>query len=114
MKRTYYFPKFKNIATLQDLKQQEAIHRKKAREAKAEAENETALADDLLREQNFRNIPEAKKAYENLTKIRAILKKHMTGKETLSKTRLVKVKRAEETLTKALEGLLLYGGYLKR
>lgn len=112
-KPVYYFRHLKDT-TVQELKEKEATHRKNAREATETAARETALADDLLREQNFRRIPEAQETYNQLKNIRMLLKKHEDGTAVVSKTRLTKLKRAEELLEKSLNAVLLYGGYLHR
>lgn len=106
-----YFSKFKD-QTIASLKEKEAEHRKKAAEAQELARQETAFADDLLRERNFRRLPQAQKAYQDLQEIKAILHAHATGTSPLSKTRLKKLERAEEVMTKHLDGILLYGGYM--
>lgn len=108
----YYFAYMKN-RTIIDLTQEEAIHRKNERDALAEAERERKKADDLLREVNYRNIPVAQEMNKDLAVWRKKVADHESGKMPLSKTRLTKVKRTIELIEKALDGVLLYGGYMK-
>ena len=107
-----YFAYTKN-RTITDLTREETTHRKNERDALAEAERERKKADDLLREINYRTIPVAQKMNKDLAVLRKKVADHKSGKIPLSKTRLTTVKRAIELTEKALDKVLLYGGYRK-
>ena len=92
-----------------DLKRTEKIHRIRAAEAQQQVVTETKLADDALREINFRTIPEAQNMQKDIRKLKTMLENHTSGKKPLTKAKYTAVMKAIKATEKALGLLLLYG-----